>query len=233
MSRMYGDSIQQINPLVGCEFDCRYCAFKRFMTRGMGKGKTCSDCKTFTPHTHMERLVTRPKKTQGNEFISVCLNGDISFASGHVIDDIISYCQEWSDRTFLIQSKDPARFLDFEFPDNVILGTTIETDDDELYAAEGISKAPSIRVRVEAMEQITSNRKMVTIEPILEFDMARLLWMLIRINPDIVYIGYDSKPALNRLYEPAISKVMELADSLRTSTDVRLKLIRQPYQRVR
>ncbi len=155
--RMYHLSREQKNPQVGCEFGCIYCAFRKLTQRL----SSCPDCKAFRPHYHMERLKKNPKKTVGKEFISLCLNGDVSFASAEFIQNLIRYCEQWHDRTFLIQSKNPARFLCFEFPYNVILGTTIETNykaigkDNVLYFS--ISKAPHPEERYRAMRQIQNN----------------------------------------------------------------------------
>ncbi len=97
--RMYHLSREQKNPQVGCEFGCIYCAFRKLTHRL----SNCPDCKAFRPHYHMDRLKKNPKKTVGNEFISLCLNGDVSFASAEFIQSLIQYCEQWHDRTFLIE----------------------------------------------------------------------------------------------------------------------------------
>jgi hypothetical protein len=74
-----------------------------------------------------------------------------------------------AERTFLIQSKNPRIFNDYRFPRNVLLGTTIETNRDNLY--EEISKAPLPSQRYKAMLKLEHPRKIVTIKPILDFDV--------------------------------------------------------------
>ncbi len=228
--RMYHLSREQKNPQVGCEFGCIYCAFRKLTQRL----SNCPDCKEFRPHYHLERLKKNPKKTIGKEFISLCLNGDVSFASAEFIQSLIQYCEQWHDRTFLIQSKNPARFLCFEFPYNVILGTTIETDykaigkDNVLYSS--ISKAPHPEERYRAIREVQKNEVHITIEPIMDFHMDELIsWMKNIPRLKVINIGYDSRPELNHLPEPPLEKTLELIARLEPIAEVRLKQIRPAW----
>lgn len=228
--RMYQFSREQRNPQVGCGFDCVYCAFRK-ITQRFG---ACPDCKSFTPHYHLERLEKGPKKTEGKEFISLCLNGDISFASAEFILRLIKYCEQWHDRTFLIQSKNPARLLDFKFPYNVVLGTTIETDyrsiGKENVPYSQISKAPLPEARQRAIRRVQNNDVHVTIEPILDFHPDELVsWMKDIPMLKVINIGYDSRPELNHLPEPELRKVEELIMMLESFVEVRRKHIRPAW----
>ena len=49
---------------------------------------------------------------------------------------------------------------------------------------------------------------MVTIEPVIEFDLDTMVTWIKNINPVMVWIGYDSKK--NKLPEPDVEKVKEL-----------------------
>lgn len=228
--RMYHFSREQKNPQVGCEFGCTYCAFRK-LTHRLSQ---CPDCKTFKPHYHLERLKKNPKKTLGNEFISLCLNGDVSFASAEFFKTLIKYCEQWNDRTFLIQSKNPARLLSFDFPYNVILGTTIETDligigrNNVLYSS--ISRAPHPEERIRAIRQVTKNDVHITIEPIMDFHPDEMeSWMRSIPRLKVINIGYDSRPELNRLPEPTLEKVNELITRLEKIAEVRTKLMRPAW----
>jgi hypothetical protein len=237
--RMYQFSREQRNPMVGCLFGCTYCAFKRITQRF---DRDCPDCKTFIPHYHLNRIEKGPKKTQGKEFISLCLNGDISFASDDFIKEMIMWCEMWADRTILIQSKDPARFLSFKFPKNVVLGTTIETDSKILpyfslhhsllatIPYSQISKAPHPEIRHLAMNLIHNNDVHITIEPILDFDLDVLIdWMQDIPMLKVINIGYDSRPELNHLPEPPLQKTEELIARLEPIAEVRRKQIRKAW----
>jgi len=228
--RMYPFSREQKNPVVGCDFGCTYCAFRKLQQR-FG---VCPECKSFTPHYHLERLEKAPRRTEGKQFISLCLNGDISFASAEVIQKIIRYCEQWHDRTFLIQSKDPARLLGFKFPYNVILGTTIETNyrhigkDNTPYSE--ISKAPHPEERYRAIRQIKDNDVHVTIEPIMDFQKEELVcWMKHIPRLKVINIGYDSRPDLNHLPEPPLEKTMKLIAELEQIAEIRRKLMRPAW----
>jgi hypothetical protein len=79
---------------------------------------------------------------------------------------ILERIRQLPDRTFLIQSKNPSIFNDYRFPGNVLLGTTIETNRDDLY--EGISSAPLPSQRYQTMLKLKHPRKIVTVEPVLD-----------------------------------------------------------------
>lgn len=225
-SRMYPERIENISCWRGCTHGCSYCAFSSTLSRAKKADKTpCDDCRAYTPHAHLEVLNKTPKKTPDGTFSTIALNGDICFAPDSVFEAIIEYCNKWSDRTFLLQSKNPRRFLDFVFPDNVMLGTTLESNRD--YSVGAISNAPMIADRAEAMLHI-SNRKTITIEPLMDFDLDVFYRMIMKIKPFIVWVGYVSKPDKNVLPEPPIDKVKTLTTWLRNAgIDVRTKDLRE------
>jgi len=191
----------------------------------------------------VEVLKRNPPRTKDNEFLTVGLTGDISFASDEVIRLIIAYCAQWSDRTFLLQSKNPARFIEadgtgqkFYFPNNVILGCTLETNYSLIPSAAirgefipyyTISKSPDPVLRAEAMVKIQDNRKIVTIEPIMNFDPETLKFMIEAIRPIAVYIGYDSGG--HNLPEPSLQKTLDFIESIKPITQVRQKLMRNAW----
>lgn len=230
---MYGDSKHQWNVCVGCLFNCGYCekSFKAQMKRQKptidknGRKRGCQKCYDFIPHFHPERLNDRLPRTYGDEFIWCCSSGDISFMKEEWINKIIDKIMEMSKRTFLFQSKDPECFKKYAFPENVILATTLETDLD----LSKISKAPSPQQRFESFYNIKHPRKRITIEPIIHIhDLSRFINWIRTINPEIVYIGYDSKP--NRkptLLEPSLFRTKNLIKRLEKITIVKPKLLRE------
>ena len=237
---MYPERIENISCFRGCTHGCAYCAFNSTLSRAKKADKTpCNDCRTYTPHAHLEVLKKTPKKTPEGTFSTIALNGDVCFAPDEVFHAIIEYCKKWSDRTFLLQSKNPARFIDFTFPDNVMLGTTLETNRSGFgsmskYNYYGlrykdyadISSAPFPVDRAEAMLHII-NKTTLTLEPLVDFDLEKFYQMIMKINPFIVWIGYVSKPEKNVLPEPPINKVRTLIMRLRNAgIDVREKDLR-------
>jgi len=130
---------------------------------------------------------------------------------------------------FLFQSKNPARFkgfLDF-MPEHTTLGTTIETDDVARYMVDAISKAPDPFDRVLAMESYDRYDKevMVSIEPIMGFDLKTLNQWIRFISPGYVSIGCETKGVFERLGipQPSHEKVIELVEAIDSYTEVRLK----------
>ena len=208
-----------ISGFRGCDFKCSYCAFRNTL-----RFQKCEKCKSFTPHAHLEVLDRRPPKTKDGQFLTMGLTGDIAFATDKELRAMIAYCHKWSDRTFVLQTKNPRIFeplTDFIKP-NMIIGTTIESD-----INHGVSKAPPPHLRFESMKALNC-RKMITIEPILTFNLNVLFKWIKSIKPEVVYIGYDSKN--NHLPEPTLAETRELIEQLHISgIDVKEKLIRKAW----
>ncbi|GAG66106.1 unnamed protein product, partial [marine sediment metagenome] len=125
----------------------------------------------------------------------------------------------FSKNTYLFQSKNTKRFQEFQnlFPRHTYLGTTIETNRDNI-----ISKAPQIIERIDHLSLFSDKHKlMVSVEPILDFDVNIMVNYLNIIHPDFVSIGADSKG--HNLPEPSPEKIKELIKELKKFTEVKLK----------
>lgn len=133
---------------------------------------------------------------------------------------VLNYCKQF-DNKYLFQSKDPTRFLEFmdDMPSNIVLGTTIESN----RGFPQMGAAPKIEVRKNAMIRLTElgYHTMVTIEPIMDFDLQELSSIIRKIMPDWVNIGADSKN--HNLPEPSGEKINLLIDDLNKITDVKIK----------
>jgi hypothetical protein len=165
--------------------------------------------------------------TQGDQFIWACSSSDISFANVEWMEAILERIEERSDRTFFFQTKDPQVFEKYDFPENVMLGITLETCIDFNY--EQISKAPLPSARFQRFADLDcENKKVVTIEPILNFDyQEHFLAALTIIGPERIYIGYDTKRT--HLHEPRLEKVKSLIAALSKFAKVKTKLLREPW----
>jgi hypothetical protein len=204
-NHMYNKSVTQWNPFVGCDHDCKYCR-PSFQAQLKRRRKQCEKCYTFTPHAHPERLNSSLPKTRYGEFIFTCSSGDIAFCPNYYLEEIVARIRREPCKTFLIQSKNPQTFNRTKFPDNVILGTTLETNRDDLY--EGISKAPKPSRRYRDFLEVQHPVKMATIEPVIEFDEDVMIAWILAIDPCLVWLGYDSRR--NHLPEPPLEKVRSL-----------------------
>jgi len=233
---MYKENVKSINAFVGCSHGCVYCipSFQKIC-----KWSKCPLHKSYTPHPHLERLKRRPPKTYDDEFIFFPSCGDLAFAPSKVIYAHIEYAEKYPDRTFLIQSKDTSWMLNYEFPENVMLGTTIETDrtyfdtPSKYKAYFQISKAPLPYWRFEYLARIYHPYKLVTVEPILQFSPKLAKWLTeltYRCRRLVVYVGYDNHNV--KLPEPKLHETLELIDDLRSflpPRDLRLKTIRKAW----
>ncbi len=193
------------NPIKGrCSHDCVYCYMKRFKQNPI-------------------RLDERELKTDlgtGN-FIFVGSSTDMWANDVHSewISSVLTKCVLNRENTYLFQSKNPVGFYGRPYPQNYILGTTIETNRREYK----ISKAPSVDRRAVMMQGISECgiRTMVTIEPIIDFDLNELVNLINLCQPEWVNIGADSKN--HHLREPRPEKIRKLIEELQKFTEIKLK----------
>jgi len=138
-----------------------------------------------------------------------------------MIDRVLAHCRAFPGNTYVFQTKNPARVIDFylRMPNNFLLGTTIETN---RHYPDVMGNAPTPEARADAMERMSNDcmgpvKVFITIEPILDFDLYQLLCWIAAIKPEFVNIGADSKG--HGLVEPAGAKVRALLNAL-TRCDV-------------
>lgn len=135
--------------------------------------------------------------------------------------------RKFPETTFLLQTKNPARFFEYEgsIPKNCILGTTLETNRDI-----AVTKAPCVKERAYTFMMLSEERDfegnkihrlMLSLEPIMDFDLDTLVFWVQEIEPEFVSIGADS--GNNNLPEPSPEKLAELIECLKKFTEVRLK----------
>lgn len=201
---MYKLSVKQWNPYAGCRHGCVYCktSFQRQLKRWAKKN--CPDCFEFKPHPHPERLKQPLPRTQEGQFIFTLSSGDVAFCPTAYLKRIAARIEHEPHKTFLIQTKNPETLNRITWSDNVILGVTLETNRDDTY--EGIApNAPKPSQRYTDFLEVQHPHKMVTIEPIIDFDPGVMLKWMMNINPCVIWIGYDS--GKSRLPEPKKDKV--------------------------
>ncbi len=203
---MYNFVTHTFNIIKGkCPHNCSYCY-----------------CKKWGEQSELHFDEKEFKTNLGeNNFIFVGSSCDM-FAHDIPSDWIVKtleHCNKYPKNTYLFQTKNPKRFRDFKlyYPSNCILGVTIETN------RESPSKAPSTKDRVAFMggEELFGMRKMVTIEPVIDFDVPELVEMIKWIRPEFVNIGADS--GNNDLQEPSSFKIQNLIKELEEFTKVNIK----------
>jgi len=194
------------NPIRGkCPHDCIYCYMKVYPQ----------------PELHLDEKILSEDLGHGN-FIFVGSSTDM-WANDVLVEwimPVLKYCRQYPHNRYLFQSKNPARFLAFlDFmPPDFILGTTIETNSEG--GEYAISQAPSPEARMLAMINLPQP-KMISIEPIMDFDLNCLTGWLVGIKPSFVSIGADSKG--HNLLEPSPEKLKTLIENLKLLTTVKLK----------
>ncbi len=190
---MYSFVTDTWNPIKGkCFHDCSYCYMKRFPLGEL-------------------RLVPSELKTdlgEGN-FIFVGSGTDI-FAESVPLDwiiDVMLNCH--GGNKYLWQTKNPKRFFEMAFPENSIFCITLESN---RHYPDIMGNAPTPEARVKAFSKLKQPR-MITIEPILDFDLITMLDMIDDVAPQQINIGADSKG--HNLPEPSAEKVDRLIIALR------------------
>ena len=208
MGKMFPFITETWNPVAGaCPFDCSYCWAKTLiLRRGMVKYQGA-------PHLDEKAMQKIPHKG----FIFVQDMSDISTLSLPDADRLISELSGHEEATYLLLTKNPDWYVmlsqhGVEFPNNVVLGATIETN-----RAIGVSKAPHPTERFRALAWLNHNlmmrRLFISIEPIMDFDRNYMLTNISLLRPsDGVAIGYDNY--YNNLPEPSLAKTTELIESL-------------------
>jgi DNA repair photolyase len=212
--------IETWNPVVGCNHNCLYCWARRQAKRLKHK---CGKCYSFEPHLHEERL---KRRFRSGSIVFVSSIADLfgKWVPSDWIIKVLEVAELNSQATFFFETKNPSRYWQFlgRFPSNVILSTTIETNRTDY--TELISKAPSTLDRYLAFVGIPSEqfKKHVSIEPIMDFDLTVMTYMMRQIHPWKVSMGYDNYGVLKRCRVPEPNKTQyeALKEKLKTFTDV-------------
>ncbi len=201
---MYGFVSHTWNPIKGrCSHDCSYCYMKRWGSQ-------------------------RPLRLAENELRDDLGEGNFIFVGSSTdmfaddvpeewIGKVIAQCLFYNKNTYLLQTKNPKRFHKYNFPENFILCITLETN----RHYKNVSKAPKIINRINDFVYFKFKNKVITIEPIMNFDFAEFLFLIKCCSPLWVAIGADSGG--HNLPEPSWDKVQILIEELEKFTEVKIK----------
>lgn len=202
---MYNFVSHTWNTIKGeCSHDCLYCYMKRW-------GK-------LNP-VRFDRGELNVDLGENN-FIFVGSSNDM-FADSidpRWISATLDHCMKYENNKYLFQSKNPAKMFEYVFPRERVLCATIETNRDYK-----ISKAPSVNLRAYAIKELKRKenyKTMITIEPIIDFDLSEMVDLIKTANPDYINIGACTGG--HGLPEPSKGKVKELIEAL-SEINVNLK----------
>lgn len=220
-SRMYPFITETYNPVGGvCPYNCVYCWAKALIKRYGHK-------KYSGKYYFVEGALK--KKFKAGSFVFLCDMLDL-FAFNvprEIILKVLEIARNNPDSKFLLETKNPRRYSNFvkEFPDNVVLGVTVESNRDI-----PVSYAPKIYTRIEwllALANLTKLPLFISIEPILEFDLKPFLFAIKHIQPWAVAIGYDNYK--HSLPEPELNKTLKFIEELEKFTVVYRKTIKEAW----
>lgn len=215
------------NPLGGkCPHDCLYCYMKSppacLSPKYEGDARLEKSLNANLKSLPLNRR--EPLSFVGDSpVIFVCSGNDFGAAPVEMRREILAACNEATENTYLIQSKNPGgiREVQEDLPPNFIIGTTLETDKTEL--ASSISEAPVPLIRAKVLGEFSAMgvRTMVSVEPIMSFNLSAFVAIIRMCNPEFVSIGADSKN--HSLLEPPKIEITSLKGELEEFTKVRIK----------
>lgn len=204
------------NPIKGkCLHNCSYCYMKQ-----------------ITPNANEPKLAEYELSASLESGKSIFIGSSTDMFAENIpsewIARVLDCCYQKNNvekpNTFLLQSKNPKRFLEFinhPIMKRVVFCTTIETN---RFYPDIMRNAPAIEERVEAMEEIARQgfSTMVTAEPLMKFDLDGMVSFIKRCNPKLVNIGKESKGKVI-LPEPTQEEVQQLIAELKEFTKVNVK----------
>lgn len=120
------------NPVTGCLHDCPYC-----YARDITKRYPDAFPHGFEPTFHDDRLEAPfntklpARQDQGHRNVFVCSMADLF---GYWVDEewiqkVLNACEEAPEWTFIFLTKNPQRLVEFAFPENAWVGTTVDIQD--------------------------------------------------------------------------------------------------------
>jgi len=217
---MYDFISHTSNPIKGlCPHECSYCYMHGIYTRYKNlDSRMRLDEKELCASYGREKFI----------FIGSSTDMYANEVPTEWILRVYDHCLKYGENRYLFQSKNPQRFLEPAFMnhplmqrrDSVFFASTIETNREDPV----VSRAQSMGERTKAM---TMMRKlgfgvMITIEPVMDFDLEELLSMMKLIQPFQVNIGCNTSRSVH-LPEPSRAKLIAFVENLRRLTNVKLK----------
>lgn len=196
---MYGFITHTYNFIKGiCRHDCYYCYMRKWWPR-MTEPRL--DAKSINAVLGQGR----------NIFIGSSIDMWEQYIPDAWINTVLHICRKF-DNHYFFQSKNPGRFKDWVFPEKTTLCTTIETNRLPAKLFLGNCVPPEKRL-FDFWEFETDIPKMLTIEPVMDFDLDIFINWMYKINFTQINIGADSGG--NNLPEPSPEKLKKFITALK------------------
>jgi DNA repair photolyase len=155
-----------------------------------------------------------------DKFIFVCSGCDLFHPAvpEDWINTVYARTLEYPGNQYLWHTKNPQRYLNWResFGNNDVLCATIETN---FHIPEIMGNAPAPEKRANAVAVLPEKyKRMITVEPIMKFNLKDFSYMILCTHPDQVNIGADS--GNNKLPEPTAKEIRSLMRVLERYTKV-------------
>jgi len=188
-----------------CPHDCSYCYMKRW-------GR-------LNPPRFDEKELKTDLGTDNFVFVGSSCDMFADNIHDKWITDTLLKCQDYSN-SYLFQSKNVEGIWKMKnyLPKNSVICTTFETNRWYNYI---MRESPKVEIRSAFMRKFMDYDRFVTIEPIIDFDLIKLLELIKAIEPVKINIGADS--GRKDLPEPDKEKVLQLINNLSEFTIVNKK----------
>jgi len=213
---MYKWITDSFNPIGGkCPHKCKYCYAQNFQFPSL------KEKYSGLPRLYENEL----KRNLGKDkfwFVGSCFDVWADDIPVSWISKTLRHCSEYPENKYLFQTKNPERIYRYRvsLPEKSIIGTTVESN--RWYKEMGNAPHPIVRASVLALKQIRMFETMLTIEPIMDFDIDFMVEMVKAVNPNWVNIGANTNPKV-KLQEPSSDKIDELIAKLKEITEVKIK----------
>jgi hypothetical protein len=186
-----------------CPHHCSYCYVKRWGQQ---------------PELHFDEKELRTDLGVGNIiFVGSGCDMWADLIPENWIIDVLDRCAGYKNNKYFFQTKNSRRFKEFKnlIPPGSTLCVTMESD---LWYKEIMGDSPMPAFRMDEFSELKPFQKMVTIEPILVFNLQLFVAMLHWCQPIQINIGADS--GRNNLPEPSKDNILELIAELGKITKV-------------
>lgn len=205
-----GSRMSTWNIFTGCgvngEGFCKYCWARKLIETRLKDTTKYKEC-GFKPAVHLKEF---DRKFKSNEWVFISSMGDLAFAPNYVYAHIFETATKYPQTNFLMCTKSPKFYKTHFMPlPNLYFGATIETNRD----TSKFSKAPTTEYRYNVMRELHNYKKMLSLEPLMDFDHATLMSWITEINPKIVEVGIDNYHV--GLPEPSAEKITNLIKSIK------------------
>ena len=190
------------NPVTGCRNGCLYCYGRSIATHYPDTFPKGFDYDVHRDRFNAPRNTKIPEakiKEEGIRNVFVCSMADLfgDWVEIEVIREILDICSNTPQWNYIFLTKNPTRLLEFEFPANSAVGTTVDVKS-------------RVATAVEIMPQVKAPIKFISCEPLLEDleldDLSWIDWIIIGSQTDGARIAVHPEWAW-------IKRLQELADS--------------------